>query len=176
MICLVLAAKKTETKTTTKAGQPTRQSDVFFIYKYNTKTKKWVSETCACLKRNKILCGSHEIIGLPKLQNIVQSIRLSKAIAVLITPDFNEGEWNKYKLYLALNFKIPLKNSKIIPLYLNSTENDIPHSIRHYHGLDVSGDRNEWWHKLVKALEDWWIFVRKFSITTINTESSFLFT
>ena len=136
---------------------PECQFDVFFIYKTEIQTSKWVRDTCRDLERMHIVCGYHERdfkIGKEIPENIIHSIKTSKKIAIVLTPEFNSSEWCKFDLTQTLRQKVPCGGDTIIPLFLNICEDDIPTHLAGYTGLDVSGKREEWWDRLVKTLDD----------------------
>ena len=131
--------------------------DAFFIYKTDKETSSWVQETCRELQSIGIECGYHERdfkVGTTIPENMNQVIKKSRKIVIVLTPGFNKSRWCHYDLTRTLDDAISKgREDRLIPLFLNVTEDDIPPELgRSITGLDVSGNREDWWDRLVLAL------------------------
>ena len=131
--------------------------DVFFIYKSDRSITEWVTNTCRDLEQMNIICGYYERdfrAGHTIQKNIVQCIKRSKNVVVLISPGFNNSELCTYYLDTALTQKLSSKILRIVPVYKDIKTQDIPESLMAFTGLDVSGEKDEWWDKFVQAVND----------------------
>ncbi|KAK3103597.1 hypothetical protein FSP39_020433 [Pinctada imbricata] len=133
--------------------------DIYFIYETNQHTSTWVRNTCKALERDNIVGGYHErdfIPGSPVTENIKNCFKLSKHFGVLLTPGFNESQFCKYEMRMALGLKLESTESaerRIIPLCL-STDVDVPDELQQFTELDVSGPQERWWNRLVSAIKE----------------------
>ena len=143
-------------ETVTSAEEIDYKFDLFFIYKSEAQAPEWVHDTCSRLEELGKVCGYHERdfrVGVAISDNTVQCVRTSRKIVVIITPQFKESEWCKYDLGIALDEKIHFGGTRIIPVFLNITaQEQIPHALRIFTGLDVSGKPEEWWQKFMKTV------------------------
>ncbi|KAK3100570.1 hypothetical protein FSP39_021963 [Pinctada imbricata] len=132
--------------------------DIFFIYKTNSETSTWVKETCKDLERIHIVTGYHEKDFLPGREipeSITTCLKQSKHVGVVITPEFGRSHWCRYDMHKALIGVMNSNERRILPLFLNLTnfKEQFPEELENYSGLDVSGPRELWWHKLVTAIK-----------------------
>ena len=148
---------KTRIRARKRFTESDNKFDIFFIYKTEAKACKLVRDIWKKLDKKEIVCGFHEkdfIPGVTISENIVQCVKRSRKIAVIITPEFKESEWCKYDLDIALNDKIKSGESLIIPLHLNLTDQEqIPDALQIFTVLDVSGEIEEWWEQFIQAVD-----------------------